>query len=169
VDFYSIAERASRGLDDTPAEPAVDFYSISKRKRQASPHTSSRHASSSHKRTAARGAKTNTDANTNTNRASTNSKRAAAPDLAHTYPLQLVLLDSFKPTDAALWAPFWDRVGAFPARRTAAEGFPEGGEWRLPFLFLFFFFVTLHQFFFFFFSFASIFFFYIALFFFLTP
>ncbi|KAJ7653176.1 hypothetical protein DFH06DRAFT_1474933 [Mycena polygramma] len=53
--------------------------------------------------------------------------KALAGQLEHTQDLQLVFQDEHLPT-ASLFAPLYDRLGAFPPRRTAAEGLGEGGR-----------------------------------------
>ncbi|KAJ7143684.1 hypothetical protein C8R44DRAFT_138627 [Mycena epipterygia] len=51
---------------------------------------------------------------------------ALEEELAKTAGLQLVFQDSYLPTES-LFAPLFDRIGAFPPRRTAAEALGEGG------------------------------------------
>ncbi|KAJ7668617.1 hypothetical protein DFH06DRAFT_1378365 [Mycena polygramma] len=56
-----------------------------------------------------------------------NEVKALAGQLAHTQDLQLVFQDEHLPM-VSLFAPLYDRMGAFPPRRTAAEGLGEGGR-----------------------------------------
>ncbi|KAJ6493988.1 hypothetical protein C8R47DRAFT_1194823 [Mycena vitilis] len=53
--------------------------------------------------------------------------QALAAQLTHTQDLQLVFQDEHLPA-ASPFAPLYDRLGAFPPRRTAAEGLGEGGR-----------------------------------------
>jgi hypothetical protein len=44
-----------------------------------------------------------------------------AKELSHTANLQLIFQDDYKPTES-LFAPLYDRIGAFPPRRMGADG-----------------------------------------------